>query len=98
MAVYSPAINSGPCPGHDERGRSGQMQSMKSRLSDEKLLAQLVTSITVDALLSTLQIQSSTPLSDSSEEGEVLFGVAEQALGAFNLNIIPPPAVDPARA
>lgn len=73
------------------------MQSMKSRLSDEKLLARLVTSVQVDALLSTLQIQSTTPLSDHSEQGEVLFGVAEHALGIFNLSLIPPPAVNPVR-
>ena len=39
------------------------MQSMKSRLSDERLLAGPITSVQVDALLSTLQIHSATPMS-----------------------------------
>jgi hypothetical protein len=74
------------------------MQSMKKRLSDEQLLSRMITSTVVDALLSTLQIQSSAPVSDHSEEGTLLFGIVEQALGVFDLSLIPPPGANDERA
>lgn len=74
------------------------MQSIRDRLSSEGLLAQLITSIPIDALLRTLQLTPAAQVSDHSEEGKVLLAVAEQALGIFNLNLIPPPAVNPERS
>jgi len=73
------------------------MQSVNQVLSEEKLLAQLTTSVPIAALLSTIQIDRATPLSDRSEAGQALLAVAEQALGVFNLNLVPPPAVNPER-
>ncbi len=74
------------------------MQSINKRLSDEGLLGQLTTSVAIDALLRTLQIDPTAQLSDHSEEGTALLAVAEQALGVFNLNLIPPPLVNPERS
>src|SRR4051794_9663197 len=77
------------------------MSSMKTRLSDEHLLSRMLTSSVVDALLETMQLllmPPPTPLSDHSEEGKLLFGVEEHALGVFDLNLIPPPAANPERA
>ncbi|MGQ3054832.1 MAG: hypothetical protein ACT6S0_23840, partial [Roseateles sp.] len=74
------------------------MESISKRLSDEGLLAQLITSVPIGALLSTLQIERTAQLSGNSEEGTALLAVAEQALGVFNLNLIPPPAVNPERS
>jgi hypothetical protein len=36
-------------------------------------------------------IQSSNPAPENSEEGTLLFGVVEHALGVFDLSLIPPP-------
>ncbi|MGM9480621.1 hypothetical protein ACS5PN_05440 [Roseateles sp. NT4] len=73
------------------------MESVKDRLSRDKLLGQLITSVPIDALLRTLQIEPVTQLSDHSEEGKALLAVVEQGLGVFNLNLIPPPGVNPER-
>ena len=76
------------------------MQSMKSHLHllDEHLFGRMVSSTVVEALLSALQVQSSAPLSERSEEGAVLFGVNEHALGVFDLSLIPPPGANDERA
>ncbi len=66
------------------------MQSMKSRLKAEQLLSRVITSTGVDALLRTLLIQSSTPISATREEGLLRFGVEGHALGVFDLSLIPP--------
>lgn len=74
------------------------MSSMKTRLSDEHLLSGMLTSTVVDALLETMQlVPPARPLSDHSEEGKLLFGVVEHALGVFDLSLIPPPAANPKR-
>src|SRR4029077_2418587 len=76
----------------------GPMSSMKTRLSDAHLLSGMLTSTVVDALLETMQlVPPATPLSDHSEEGKLLFGVVEHALGVFDLRLIPPPPANPER-
>jgi len=77
------------------------MSSMKTRLSEERLLSRMVTSSVIDALLDAMQlvlIPPPTPLSDHSEEGKLLFGIEEHALGVFDLKLIPPPVANPERA
>lgn len=71
------------------------MKSMKARLSAEGLLARVVTSAAADGLLTSLQIQDPEPAPGTREEGFVLFGIVEQALGVFDLNLIPPGQGDP---
>ena len=76
------------------------MTSMKDRLSVEQLLSRMISSMPVDALLETLQIQlplQPPPMDDNRERGQVLFGVEEQALGVFDLKLIPPSGINPAR-
>ncbi|WP_457446371.1 hypothetical protein [Roseateles sp. P5_E4] len=73
------------------------MKSTRQHLSDEKLLAELITSVPVDVLLSTLQIVSTTVLSDQTEKGRMLLAADEQALGVFNLHLVPPPDAVPER-
>lgn len=75
--------------------------NMKTRLSKESLLSRILTSSVVDALLETMQLVPMPPptrLSDHSEEGKLLFGVQEHALGVFDLNLMPPPEGNPERA
>lgn len=72
------------------------MKSMRQRLTNERLLRRIVAGAAADGLLTSLQIQDPEPAPPSArEEGKVLFGVVEQALGVFDLSLIPPGQGDP---
>jgi hypothetical protein len=71
------------------------MASMRDRLSGEGLFARVIFPAPTEALLSGLQIQSSAP-APNGETGLVTFGVQQQALGAFDLDLTPP-GPDPRR-
>ena len=66
------------------------MQSMRKRLSDEGLLSQLFSDTAVDAWLTAMQIDTSRAVSPTREEGQLVLGLVEGALGVLDLNIVPP--------
>jgi hypothetical protein len=71
------------------------MQNMRSRLEAEGVFARMVTGPAADGLLTSFQIQDPEPPRGAREEGKLLFGLVEQALGVFDLNLIPPGQDDP---
>lgn len=66
------------------------MQSVRKRLSDEGLLQQLFSDATVDALLTAMHIDHSHAVSPTREQGQIVLGVVEHALGVLDLNLVPP--------
>jgi hypothetical protein len=66
------------------------MANMRERLDGEKLLSRMVAGSAVQAIHTSLQIVSSQQEGPQREKGVAKFGVVENALGVFDLNLIPP--------
>ena len=66
------------------------MASMQARLSKAGLWSSVLKSAAVQALLDSIQIEAPEPAEADREAGKAKFGIVENALGVFDLNLVAP--------